>query len=38
MSEREDEYISAIHQSHAGDYEPMKRVFSEVLRASMIED
>lgn len=38
MSEREDEYISAIHQGHAGDYEPMKRVFSEVLRASMIED
>lgn len=38
MSEHEDEYISAIHQGHAGDYEPMKRVFSEVLRASMIED
>jgi len=38
LSEHEAEYISAIHQGHAGNYEPMKRVFSEVLKASMIED
>ena len=37
LSEHEAEYISAIHQGHAGDYEPMKRVFSVVLRASQIE-
>lgn len=38
LSEHEADYISAIHQGHAGNYEPMKRVFSEVLKASMIED
>ena len=38
LSENEGAYISAIHQGHAGNYEPMKRVFLEVLLASMIED
>ena len=38
LSEHEAEYISAIHQGHAGNYEPMKRVFSEVLQASQTED
>lgn len=37
MSEHDAEYISAIHQGHAGNYEPMKRVFSEVLLASRLE-
>lgn len=38
LSEHEDEYISAIHQGHAGDYEPMKRVFLRVLQASQTGD
>ncbi len=38
LTEHHDEYISAIHQGHAENYEPMKRVFSEVLRVSTIED
>ncbi len=37
MSEHEAEYIAAIHQGHAGNYESMKRVFSEVLKALMNE-
>lgn len=37
LSEHEAEYISAIHQGHAGNYEPMKRIFFEVLEASQIE-
>ena len=28
-------YIEAIHAGHAGDYEPMKLVFSEVLDFSL---
>jgi cell filamentation protein, protein adenylyltransferase len=38
LTDHQDEYISAIHHGHAGNYEPMKRVFSEVLRASMNEE
>ena len=34
LAENEALYISAIHQGHAGDYEPMKRVFLEVLKVS----
>jgi cell filamentation protein len=30
-----DRYIEAIHAGHAGDYEPMKLVFSEVLDFSL---
>ncbi len=30
-----DRYIEAIHAGHAGDYEPMKRVFSDVLEFSL---
>ncbi len=36
LAEHQDEYIAAIHQGHGGDYEPMKLVFSEVLKASKI--
>ncbi len=36
ISENQDQYISAIHQGHGGDYEAMRRVFSKVLQASMI--
>ena len=28
-------YIEAIHAGHAGDYEPMKAIFSEVLAYSL---
>ncbi|MES9861448.1 MAG: Fic family protein [Candidatus Thiodiazotropha sp. LLP2] len=38
ISENQDLYISAIHKGHAGDYEPMKLIFYEVLKASMLED
>jgi cell filamentation protein len=34
LQESEDLYIAAIHAGHAGDYETMKRVFSEVLKNS----
>jgi cell filamentation protein len=34
LTENEAHYISAIHHGHAGDYGPMKRVYSEVLRVS----
>jgi hypothetical protein len=30
-----DRYIEAIHAGHAGDYEPMKLIFSEVLDFSL---
>lgn len=30
-----DRYILAIHAGHAGDYEPMKAIFSEVLHHSL---
>jgi len=36
LAEHQDEYIAAIHQGHAGDYELMKLIFSEVLKASKI--
>jgi len=38
LAEQQDEYISAIHQGHTGNYVPMMRVFSEVLQVSKIED
>jgi cell filamentation protein len=37
LAEHQDEYIAAIHHGHAGNYAPMKRVFSEVLQASRRE-
>ena len=38
ITKNQDLYISAIHKGHAGDYEPMKLIFYEVLKASMSED
>ena len=29
-----ERYIEAIHAGHAGDYEPMKFIFSEILDSS----
>ena len=34
IEKNKDSYIEAIHAGHAGDYEPMKRVFLEVLKVS----
>lgn len=31
ISQHKDDYIAAIHAGHAGDYEPMKFIFSKVL-------
>jgi cell filamentation protein len=35
IEKNKDSYIEAIHAGHAGDYEPMKLVFSEVLDFSL---
>lgn len=37
LTEHLDLYISAIHKGHAGNNEPMKLIFYEVLKDSMIE-
>jgi len=37
MTEHKDEYIGAIHAGHSGDYEPMKRIFAIILKASQSE-
>jgi len=35
IEKNKDRYIEAIHAGHAGDYEPMKLAFSEVLDFSL---
>lgn len=35
IEKEKDRYIEAIHAGHAGDYEPMKLIFSEVLDFSL---
>ena len=37
MTEHKDEYIAAIHTGHAGDYDPMKRIFAAILKTSQSE-
>ena len=32
LVENKKGYIAAIHAGHAGDYQPMQQVFSQVLR------
>jgi hypothetical protein len=32
LVENKSDYIAAIHAGHAGDYEPMKTVFSSILK------
>ena len=35
LEKNNDRYIKAIHAGHAGDYEPMKLLFSDVLEYSI---
>jgi len=35
IEKNKDRYIEAIHAGHAGDYEPMKLIFSQILDCSL---
>jgi hypothetical protein len=35
MEKDKNRYVEAIHAGHAGDYEPMRLIFSEVLDFSL---
>lgn len=35
MNSDKERYVKAIHAGHAGNYEPMKKIFDEVLQYSL---